>query len=132
MLLRAQNKFFVGTLIMENVIVDKSYCFAVRIGKLSKYLQKQKKEYVISRQVLRSGTSIGANVNEANYGQSKADFVSKMHIALKETAETEYWLKLLTMSEYITEEMGKSLLNDCLEIKRMLIASINTAKGENK
>ena len=67
-------------------------------------------------------------INEANYGQSKADFVSKMHIALKETAETEYWLKLLTMSEYITEDMGKSLLNDCLEIKRILVASINTAK----
>ena len=72
-----------------------------------------------------------ANINEANYGQSKADFVSKMHIALKETAETEYWLRLLTMSEYISEDMGKSLLSDCLEIKRILIASINTAK-ENK
>ena len=68
---------------------------------------------------------------KSNYGQSKADFISKMHIALKETAETEYWLKLLTMSEYITEDMGASLLNDCLEIKRVLIASINTAK-ENK
>ena len=88
-------------------------------------------DYILASQILRSGTSIGANINEANYGQSKADFVSKMHIALKETAETEYWLKLLTMSEYITEDMGKSLLNDCLEIKRILVASINTAK-ENK
>ena len=77
---------------------------------------------------MRSGTSIGANINEANYGQSKADFISKMHIALKETAETEYWIKLLTMSEYISEDIGNSLLNDCLEIKRILIASINTAK----
>ena len=71
-----------------------------------------------AKQIVRSGTSIGANINEANYGQSKADFVSKMHIALKETAETEYWLKLLTLSEYISEDMGKSLLSDCLEIKK--------------
>ena len=80
---------------------------------------------------IEGSRSIDANINEANYGQSKADFLSKMHIALKETAETEYWLKLLTISEYITEYMGKSLLNDCLDIKRILIASINTAK-ENK
>ena len=83
------------------------------------------------KNVLLYGTSIGANINEANYGQSKADFISKLHIALKETAETEYWLRLLTMSEFINEDMGKSLLNDCLEIKRILVASINTAK-ENK
>ena len=85
----------------------------------------------LAKQLLRSGTSIGANVSEAERAQSKADFISKMHIALKETAETEYWLKLLIMSEYITEDMGKSLLEDCLEIKRILVASINTAK-ENK
>ena len=95
-------------------------------------LVKTKKETIISKQIVRSGTSIGANINEANYGQSKADFVSKMHIALKETAETEYWLKLLTMSEYITENMGNSLLSDCLEIKKILIASINTAKEHSK
>ena len=81
---------------------------------------------------MRSGTSIGANINEANYGQSKADFISKMHIALKETSETEYWLRLLTMSEYLTNDMGDSLLTDCLELKRMLVASINTAKKEEK
>ena len=116
----------------ENVLIDKSIAFASRIIKLHQYLIKTKKEIIISRQIVRSGTSIGANINEANYGQSKADFISKMHVALKETAETEYWLKLLKMSEYITEDMGNSLLGDCLEIKRMLIASINTAKGENK
>ena len=115
----------------ENLLIDKSIAFAARIVKLHQHLIKNKKETVISKQIVRSGTSIGANINEANYGQSKADFISKMHIALKETAETEYWLKLLTMSEYITEDMGASLLNDCLEIKRVLIASINTAK-ENK
>ena len=116
----------------ENLLIDKSIAFASRIIKLHQYLIKTKKETIISRQIVRSGTSIGANINEANYGQSKADFISKMHIALKETAETEYWLKLLKMSEYITEDMVNSLLGDCLEIKRMLIASINTAKGENK
>lgn len=115
----------------ENLLIDKSIAFASRIIKLHQYLIK-KKETIISKQIVRSGTSIGANINEANYGQSKSDFISKMHIALKETAETEYWLKLLTMSEYITEEMGKSLLNDCLEIKRILVASINTAKENVK
>ena len=115
----------------ENFLIDKSIAFASRIIKLHQYLIKTKKETIISKQIVRSGTSIGANINEANYGQSKADFISKMHIALKETAETEYWIKLLTMSEYITGDMGSSLLSDCLEIKRVLIASINTAK-ENK
>jgi len=117
--------------IKENILIDKSIAFASRIIKLHQYLIKTKKETIISKQIVRSGTSIGANINEANYGQSKADFISKMHIALKETAETEYWIKLLTMSEYITGDMGSSLLSDCLEIKRVLIASINTAK-ENK
>ena len=114
----------------ENALIDKSIAFAARIVKLHRYLIKDKKETVISKQIVRSGTSIGANINEANYGQSKADFISKLHIALKETAETEYWLKLLVMSEYISDGMGNSLLKDCLEIKRILIASINTAKGE--
>jgi four helix bundle protein len=115
----------------ENILIDKSVLFATRIVKLHQYLIKSKKESVISKQIVRSGTSIGANINEANYGQSKADFVSKLHIALKEAAETEYWLKLLTMAQYISEDMGQSLLDDCLEIKRLLVSSINTAK-ENK
>ena len=112
----------------ENLLIDKALCFAVRIVKLYRHLIKDKKEAVISKQILRSGTSIGANINEANYGQSKADFISKMHIALKETAETEYWIKLLYLSEYINDIMSDSLLDDCLEIKRMLVASLNTAK----
>ena len=115
----------------ENVLIDKSVAFAARVIKLNQYLTKDKKEHIISKQIIRSGTSIGANIHEANYGQSKADFISKMPIALKETAETEYWLKLLKLSGYITEDMSRSLLSDCLEIKRLLIASINTAK-ENK
>ena len=112
----------------ENILIEKSILFAARIVKLHKYLIKDKRETVISKQIVRSGTSIGANINEANYGQSKADFISKLHIALKETAETEYWLKLLILSEYISKELGDSLLLDCLEIKRILISSLNTAK----
>lgn len=116
----------------ENALIDKSIAFAARIMKLHRYLIKSKKETIISKQIVRSGTSIGANINEANYGQSKADFISKLHIALKETAETEYWLKLLVVSEYVSAEMGDSLLKDCVEIKRILIASINTAKENTK
>lgn len=111
----------------ENLLIDKSIAFAARIIKLHKHLIKTQKETVISKQIVRSGTSIGANINEANYGQSKADFISKLHIALKEAAETEYWLRLLLASSYISEEMGESLLKDCLELKKILIASINTA-----
>ena len=115
----------------ENILIDKSIAFAARIIKLHDFLIKNKKGLTIAKQIIRSGTSIGANINEASYGQSPADFISKMHIALKEAAETEYWLKLLCMSEYIDDKMGDSLLNDCMEIKRILVASINTAK-ENK
>ena len=112
----------------ENALIEKSILFAAQIIKLHKYLIKTKKETVIAKQIVRSGTSIGANINEANYGQSKADFIAKLHIALKETAETEYWLRLLMLSDYIIADMGNSILQDCLEIKRILIASINTAK----
>ncbi|MBQ4562818.1 MAG: four helix bundle protein [Clostridia bacterium] len=116
----------------ENILIDKSVLFAARIIKLHDYLVKNKKGLTISKQIVRSGTSIGANINEANYGQSPADFVSKLHIALKETAETEYWLKLLYTAEIIDEKMSESLLTDCLEIKRILVASIKTAKENNK
>ena len=113
----------------DNVLIDKSVAFAARIIKLCKYLNGTQNEYIISKQIIRSGTSIGANINEANYGQSKADFISKMHIALKETAETEYWIKLLALSEYINTDMSESLISDCLELKRILVATINTAKS---
>ncbi|MBQ6999406.1 MAG: four helix bundle protein [Clostridia bacterium] len=116
----------------ENILIDKSIDFASRIIKLQRYLVKDKKETIISKQIVRSGTSIGANINEANYGQSKADFIFKLHISLKETAETEYWLRLLVKSELLTDEEGQSLLKDCLEIKRVLISSINTAKSNAK
>lgn len=114
-----------------NTLLEKSLKFAARIVKLNKYLTKEKKEYIISKQIIRSATSIGANANEAIYGVSKAEFITKLHISLKETAETEYWLRLLILSEYITEKEGESLLNDCLEIKKILISSLNTAKENN-
>lgn len=116
----------------DSVLLDKSLKFAARIVKLHKYLLKEKHESIISKQIIRSATSIGANANEAIYGQSKADFLAKLHISLKETAETEYWLRLLALSDYITETEGQSLIKDCLEIKRILIASINTAKENAK
>jgi len=113
----------------ENILIDKSIAFAARIIKLHDYLIKNKKGLTISKQIIRSGTSIGANINEASYGQSHADFISKLHIALKETAETEYWIKLLYLSDYIEQNLYNSLLGDCIEIKRLLITSINTAKS---
>lgn len=112
----------------DSILLDKSLKFAARIVKLHKYLIKEKHETIISKQIIRSATSIGANANEAIYGQSKADFLSKLHISLKETAETEYWLRLLVLSDYITETESKSLIDDCLEIKRILISSLNTSK----
>ena len=114
----------------ENQVVQKSKSFAIRIIRLYKYLTEEKKEFILSKQVLRSGTSIGANINEAQYGNSKADFISKLHISLKEAAETEYWLLILRKSNYIDDKTSESLLKDCLEIKRILITSINTAKNK--
>ena len=113
----------------NSILLDKSLLFAARIIKLHKYLTKEKHETVIAKQILRSATSIGANANEAVYGISKADFIAKLQISLKEAAETEYWLRLLLLSEYLTEAEGQSLLNDCLEIKRILVSTLNTAKA---
>ena len=113
----------------DNAILDKSLKFAARIVKLHQYLLREKKETIISKQIIRSGTSIGANANEAAYGVSKSDFIAKLQISLKETAETEYWLKLLILSDYIEKDHGESMLNDCLEIKRLLIASLKTVKN---
>ena len=112
----------------DSNILNKSLKFAARIVKLYQYLSKEKHETVISKQIIRSGTSIGANANEAVYGVSKAEFITKLQISLKETAETEYWLKLLVISGYLTEEEGQSLIDDCLEIKRILVSSLKTAR----
>ena len=113
----------------DSIILDKSLHFAARIVKLYKFLSKEKKEHIISKQIVRSGTSIGANANEAVYGVSKAEFIAKLQISLKEAAETEYWLRLLVLSDYISDAEGQSLLSDCLEIKRILVASLKTARG---
>ncbi|MGN0597788.1 MAG: four helix bundle protein [Ruminiclostridium sp.] len=112
----------------ENPLLEKTLNFAARIVKLHQYLQKEKKETIISKQVLRSGTSIGANAYEAAYGISTADFISKLQISLKETAETEYWLKLLILTDYVEKSHGESILSDCVEIKKILISSLNTVK----
>jgi four helix bundle protein len=112
----------------DNPLKTKSYAFALRIVNLYKYLAFDTKEYVLSKQVLRSGTSIGANIAEGNRGQSKSDFVHKLALALKEADETEYWITLLRDGEFITSAQADSLLADCIELQKMLTASIKTAK----
>lgn len=111
-----------------SVLREKSYCFALRVVKLYQYLANEKKEFVLSKQVLRSGTSIGANVEEANQAQSKTDFIHKLSISQKESAETHYWIRLLRDSDYLPEKLAASLLKDCEEIQKLITASIKTAK----
>ena len=114
----------------DNIVVIKSKAFAIRIVRLYQYLCSEKKEFVLSKQVLRSGTSIGANVKEAIRGQSKPDFNSKMNIALKEASETEYWLELLFETDYIDKSQFESMINDCIELIKILTAIIKTSKGQ--
>jgi four helix bundle protein len=114
----------------DNIIVDKSKAFALRIIKLYKFLKEEKREFILSKQVIRSGTSIGANVKEAIRGQSKADFYAKLNIALKEASETEYWLELLHESEYIEKAAFDSIYFDCQEIIKILISITKTQRGE--
>ena len=115
----------------NNTIKEKSFEFALRIVKMYKFLTEKKSEYVLSKQVLRSGTSVGANVREAEQAQSTADFIYKLNIALKEANETEYWIELLFQSEYIEEEHYKSIMADCSEINKILISIIKTMKKKN-
>jgi four helix bundle protein len=112
----------------ESVLSEQSLHFAVRILSLSKRLQKTG-EFIVSKQIGKSGTSIGANIKEAQYASSRADFIAKLHIALKEANETVYWLDLLQLSKEITDPEYTSLLSDCRSIRAMLVASINTAKA---
>ena len=116
----------------ENVIAEKSKVFALRIIKLYRYLCEDKKEYILSKQLLRSGTSIGANVKEAIRGQSKPDFYAKMNISLKEASETEYWLELLHESDYIDDNGFKSIYSDCQEIVKILVSITKTQKTQAK
>ena len=111
------------------MIAGKTFQFAVRIVRLCQYLQQEKKEFVLSRQLLRSGTSIGANIAEAKQGQSRADFISKSSIALKEAAETSYWLRLLHATEYLTDLQYASIAEDCTEIEKILTSIIQTTKA---
>ena len=114
--------------IQNNVLLDKTLEFSVRIVRSYQYLTREKHEKIMAKQLLRSGTSIGANAHEAVYGTSKQDFIAKLHIALKEASETEYWLILLTRTEYLTTIQSESLMSDCLEIKKILIATLNKTK----
>ena len=112
----------------KSILKDKSKAFALRVIRLYKYLCEEKKEYILSKQLLRSGTSIGANIAEAFYGQSEADFVSKLSIAQKEAGETMYWLELLHESEYLKRNEYDSIYSDAEELIRLLTSSIKTVK----
>ena len=116
----------------ENIIESKSFDFAVRIVNLYKHLTSEKKEYVISKQLLRSGTSIGANVAEAEKAQSNADFYSKLTISLKEANESYYWLRLLYATQYLTKQEFESVENDVKEIISILVAITKTIKNNKQ
>ena len=112
---------------MNSPLLTKSKAFALRIIKVCNEVKKERRESVLTNQLLRSGTSIGANIREAFYAHGKADFIAKLQIALKECSESEYWLELLIESGYYTDTTA---LSDCVEIKKLLISSINTAKAK--
>ena len=114
---------------MNSPLVVKSKAFALEIIKFCNEIQANKKEYVLTNQLVRSGTSIGANIRESFYAHSRADFIAKLQIALKECSETEYWLELLIESGYSS---NKYILNNCIELKKILVSSVNTAKNNMK
>ena len=111
-----------------SILKEKSYLFAIRVVKPNQHLCTEKNEYVLSKQLLRSGTAIGALIREAEFGQSRADFRSKVSIALKEANETDYWLNLLKDTNYINEKMFLSFSDDCLELIRILVATVKTTQ----
>ncbi len=113
----------------NNRVLTLSRSFGSRIVKLYRFLITEHKEFILSKQIVRSGTSVGANIHEARYAQSRSDFISKMHIALKEASETEYWLFLLHDGGYLTEALYESLREDCTELIRLLTAILNTSKN---
>jgi len=113
-----------------NVILEKTYAFALKIIILYKMLAYEKNEYVIARQILRCGTSIGANIEEGIGGQSKRDFISKLSISYKEARETKYWLRLLRDSRFIDENIANNYINDCDEILKILCSILNTTKSQ--
>ena len=116
----------------DNIVVEKSLSFAIRIVRLYQYLSQQKQEKIMSRQLLKSGTSIGANIREAIRAQSRNDFISKLNIALKEASETEYWLELLYRTDYITEKEYDSICGECKELNKILISIVRTTKSNEQ
>ncbi len=113
---------------MDNPIQEKSFRFAVRIVNLCRHLQNEQKEYILTKQLLKSGTSIGANVSESQQAQSRPNFISKLNIALKEAYETDYWLRLLHETNFLTDDAFQSIITDCQELERLLISIIKTSK----
>ena len=114
----------------DSPLKHKSYQFAIRIVHLAQHMQKDHKEFVLSQQILRSGTSIGASIREAEFAQSKADFISKMSISLKEANETHYWLCLIKDTDYIPQNLFESLQNDAKELISMLVSTVKTSKNK--
>lgn len=115
---------------LKNIVREKSKLFAIRIVKLSQHLQEQYHEYVLSRQILKSGTSIGANVRESKNAQSLSDFISKLEIALKESDETEYWLEILYETGYMSQVQFESMMADNKELTALLVSIIKTNKAK--
>ncbi len=115
-----------------NIVREKSFDFSVRIVNLYKHLTSNKQEYVMSKQLLRSGTSIGANICEAEQAQSTSDFIAKLQISLKESCESDYWLRLLHRTEYLTETEYKSIIADCRELTKLLTSIVKSTKESNK
>ncbi len=113
---------------MANTIQDKSFRFAVRIVNLCRYIQNEHNEFILTKQLLKSGTSIGANVSESQQAQSRSDFISKLNISLKEAYETNYWLRLLHETNFLTSEEFQSIIADCNELERLLISIVKTTK----
>jgi four helix bundle protein len=112
----------------QNILKEKSFAFAVRMVNLYKYLKNQHSEYIIPQQLIRSGTSVGALIREAEHAESTKDFIHKLNISLKEINESKYWLDLLIATDYLTKEMFDSLNRDCEELLKLLIASVKTSK----
>jgi len=116
----------------DNILLNKSFRFAIRVVNLYKHLSNNKKEFILSKQLLKCGTSIGANIHEAQEGQSRADFISKLSISLKEARETMYWIELLKETNYLTQKEADSILKDLVELIKLLVTIIKTTKEKSK
>ncbi len=114
---------------MDSPLLDKSKAFALAIIKVCNQIKKEQRESILTNQLIRSGTSVGANIREAFYAHGRADFIAKLHIALKECSESEYWLELLIEGGYWND---RAILEQCIEVKKLLISSVNTAKNHSK